>query len=100
VALQPDFWALAATIKLSVSFQFLELGQSAGLLRRVISSSQGLCVSALGDCDDGEDGGMNGFGRGNRSTRRKPTPTPCCPAQIPLARPGREPGPPRWEASD
>jgi hypothetical protein len=25
--------------------------------------------------DDGEVGGMNDFGRGNRSTRRKPTPT-------------------------
>jgi hypothetical protein len=33
---------------------------------------------------------------GNLSTRRKPAPTPLCP----LARPGREPGPPRWEASD
>jgi hypothetical protein len=36
-------------------------------------------VHAPGDCD-GEVGGMNGFGRGNRSTRRKP------------ALPGREPG--------
>jgi hypothetical protein len=42
----------------------------------------------------------NGFGRGNRSTQRKPAPTPFCPPQIPLARPGHEPGPPRWEASD
>jgi hypothetical protein len=50
--------------------------------------------------DDGELGGMNGFGRGNRSTRRKFAPTPLCPPRIPLARPGREPGPPRWEASD
>jgi hypothetical protein len=39
---------------------------------------------------------MNGFGRGNRSTRRKPAPTSLCPPQIPLAKPG----PPRWEASD
>jgi hypothetical protein len=38
-----QFWALAASMKLSVSFQFLDLGQSAGLLGRVISSSQGLC---------------------------------------------------------
>jgi hypothetical protein len=29
--------------------------------------------------DDGEVGGMNGFGRGNRSTQRKHTPTPLCP---------------------
>jgi hypothetical protein len=51
-------------------------------------------LTAQGDCDD-EVGGMNGFGRGNRSTRRKPAPTPLCPPQIPLARPGREPGSPR-----
>jgi hypothetical protein len=36
---------------------------------------------------------MNGFGRANRSTRRKPAPTPLCPQQIPLAKPLREPGP-------
>jgi hypothetical protein len=51
-----------------------------------------------GDCDDDDDdevGGMNGFGRGNRNTRKKPAPTPLCSPQIPLVRPGREPGPPR-----
>jgi hypothetical protein len=26
---------------------------------------------SLGDCDDGEVGGMNGFGRGNPNTLRK-----------------------------
>jgi hypothetical protein len=52
-------------------------------------------VPAPGDCEDGKFGGMNGFGRGNRSTRRKPDPTPLCPPQIPLARLGNEPGPPR-----
>jgi hypothetical protein len=58
-------------------------------------------LTAPGDFDDdGEVGEINGFGRGNRITRRKPAPTPLCPPQIPLARPGREPGPPRWEASD
>jgi hypothetical protein len=57
-------------------------------------------VPGPGDCEDGEVGGMNGFGRGNRSTRRKPAPTPHCPPRNPLARPGREPGPPRREASD
>jgi hypothetical protein len=49
-------------------------------------------LTAPGDCEDGENGGINGFGRENQSTRRKP--------QISLARPGREPGPPMWEASD
>jgi hypothetical protein len=39
-------------------------------------------VPATGDCEDGEFGGMNG--RGNRSTRRKPAPTPPCSPQIPL----------------
>jgi hypothetical protein len=34
--------ALAASMKLSVSLQFLDLGESVGCLGRVISSSQGL----------------------------------------------------------
>jgi hypothetical protein len=36
-------------------------------------------LTAPGDCDDGEVGAMDGFGRRNRSTRRKPAPTPICP---------------------
>jgi hypothetical protein len=54
--------------------------------------------SLIYDCDDDEEevGGTNGFGKGNRSSRRKPAPTPLCPPQIPLSRPG----PPRWGASD
>jgi hypothetical protein len=43
-------------------------------------------VSAPGDCNDGEFGGMNDFGRGSRSTRRKHAPTPLYSPQIPLAR--------------
>jgi hypothetical protein len=38
-----QFRALAASMKLSVSFRLLDLGQSAVLLGWVISSSQGLC---------------------------------------------------------
>jgi hypothetical protein len=57
-------------------------------------------VPVPGDCEDGEVGKLNVVGRGNRSTGRKPALTPFCPPQIPLARPWREPGPPRWEASD
>jgi hypothetical protein len=38
-----QFWALAASKKLSVSFRLLDLGQSTVLLGRVIRSSQGLC---------------------------------------------------------
>jgi hypothetical protein len=57
-------------------------------------------LTAPANFDDGEVGGMNGFGWENRSTRRKPAPTPLCPPQNPLARPVLGPGPPRWEASD
>jgi hypothetical protein len=41
-------------------------------------------LTAPGDCDDGEVGALNGFGRGNRSTRKKPAPMPLCSPQIPL----------------
>jgi hypothetical protein len=40
-------------------------------------------VSAPGDYDNGEVGGM--IGKGNRSTRRKPAPVPLCPPQTPHA---------------
>jgi hypothetical protein len=40
-------------------------------------------MSAPGDYDNGEIGGM--IGRGNRSIRRKPAPVPLCPPQIPHA---------------
>jgi hypothetical protein len=40
-------------------------------------------VSAPGDYDNGEIGGM--IGRGNRSTRRKPVPVPLNPPQTPHA---------------
>jgi hypothetical protein len=40
-------------------------------------------MSAPGDYDNGEIGGM--IGRGNRSTRRKPVPVPLCPSQTPHA---------------
>jgi hypothetical protein len=56
-------------------------------------------VPTPGDYDDGEIGGMM-IGKGNRSTRRKPAPVPLYPPQTPHALPGREPEPPRWEASD
>jgi hypothetical protein len=56
-------------------------------------------VPAPGDYDDGEIGERM-IGRGNRSTRRKPAPVSLCTPQTPHALPGREPRPPRWEASD
>jgi hypothetical protein len=53
-------------------------------------------LTAPVDCDDdGEVGGINDFGRGNRITRRKPGPTPLCPPQLsPGANPGRRGGKP------
>jgi hypothetical protein len=54
-------------------------------------------MSAPDDYDDGEIGGM--IGKGNRSTRRKPATVPLCPPQTHMP-PGRDSGPPRWEASD
>jgi hypothetical protein len=41
-------------------------------------------VPAPGDYDDGEICGMM-IGKGNRSTRRKPTPVPLCQPQTPRA---------------
>jgi hypothetical protein len=63
------------------------------------SATEWPTVLAPGDCDDGKFVEMK-IGRENRSTRRKPAPAPLFPPQAPLARPGLEPGPPRWEASD
>jgi hypothetical protein len=90
--------------RLHETFRFISVTRSRTVGRTPWAGDQLVArplLPAPGDCDDdGEVGGMNGFGRRNRSTRRKPAPTPFCPPQIPLAIPGREPGPPRWEASD
>jgi hypothetical protein len=56
-------------------------------------------VPTPGDFEDGKYGDMM-IGRGDRSTRRKPSSVPLCPPHILHAVPGREPGPPRWESSD
>jgi apolipoprotein N-acyltransferase len=64
LALQPNFWAIAASMKLSVLFWLLDLGHGwtpwtgDQLVARPL-------LPAPGDCDDGEVGGMNGFDRGN-----------------------------------
>jgi hypothetical protein len=47
------------------------------------AATQWPIVSAPGDYDNGEIGGM--IGRGNRSTWRKPAPVPLCPPQTPHA---------------
>jgi hypothetical protein len=91
--------------RLHETFRFISVIRSRAVSRTHWTGDQLIArplLAAPGDYDDddGEARGMKGFGRGNRSTRRKPAPTPLRPAQIPLARPGREPRPPRWEASD
>jgi hypothetical protein len=86
VALQPNFWALAASMKL---FRFISVTRSRTVGRTPWTGDQLVArplLTAPGDCEDGEVGEMNGFGRGNRSTRRKPAPMPLCPPQILLAR--------------
>jgi hypothetical protein len=55
-------------------------------------------VPAPGVYEDGEFGGMM-IVKENRSTRRKPAPVLLYPPQIPRDLIGREPKPPRWEAS-
>jgi hypothetical protein len=54
-------------------------------------------VLAQGDCENGEFGGIKIIRR-NRSTRRKPAQRHFVHHKSHLTRPGREPGPPRWEA--
>jgi hypothetical protein len=53
-------------------------------------------VPAPGDYDDGEIGGMM-IDRGNRE---KKCPSAALSTTNPTCLPGREPGPPRWEASN
>jgi hypothetical protein len=55
-------------------------------------------MSAPGDYDDGETGGM--IGRGNQSNRKKPATVPLYQPQTPHAARMRTRGLPRWEASD
>jgi hypothetical protein len=54
----------------------------------------------IGDGDCVEIGRIK-IGKGNRSTRRKPTPAPLLSiTKSHMTRPGFEPRQPRWEASD
>jgi hypothetical protein len=90
--------------RLHETFHFISISRSRTVGRTAWTGDQlvaRLLLNAPSECDDDRGvGGMNGFGRGNRSTRRKPAPTPLCPLEIPLARSGCEPGPPLWDASD
>jgi hypothetical protein len=55
-------------------------------------------VPASGDYDNGEIARMTG--RKTEVHGENLPPVPLCPPQTPYALPGREPGPPRWDASD
>jgi hypothetical protein len=84
--------------RLNETFRLISVARSSTVGRTPLTSDELVArplLTAPGGCDDREIGGMN-----DQSTRRKPAPTPLCPPQTPLARPGREPGPPRLEASD
>jgi hypothetical protein len=73
--------------RLHETFRFISVTRSRIVSRTPWTGDQLVArtlPTAPGDCVDGEVGGMNGFGRENRSTRRKPTPKPLCPQQIPL----------------
>jgi hypothetical protein len=86
--------------RLHETFRFISFTRSRTVGRTPWTGDQLVArplLPAPGDCGDGELGGMNGFGRGNGSTRSKPAPTSLCSQEIPLARPGHEPGPPRWK---
>jgi hypothetical protein len=67
-----------SNIIFSVFFKFAWWGVESILGPPGTSATEWPIVPAPGDCDDGEFGGMK-IGRGNRSTRRKPTPAPLNP---------------------
>jgi hypothetical protein len=98
-------WAISALLCSSQSVRFLPsffvigiVGSGVQLGPLGTAATNRPIVPDPGDYDAGEIGGM--IGRGNRSTRRKPAPVPLCSPRTPHSLPGREPGPPRWEASD
>jgi hypothetical protein len=67
----------------SIFFKFAQWGVESKLGPLGTSATEWPILSAPVDYDNGKFVGMQ-IGRGNRSTRRKPTPAPLCPPQIPL----------------
>jgi hypothetical protein len=85
---------------MSMSFLLVRMvGDGVQLGKLDTSATDWPIVPAPGDYENGELGEMM-TGKGNRNTLRKPTPVPLRPPQLPHDLTGREPGPPRWEASD
>jgi hypothetical protein len=90
------------TILICIVLIFLiRLGEGVGVQLGPLgtSASNWPIVLVPGDYMDGEFYETM-IGRGNRNTGRKSALVPLCPPQIPHDLTGREPGPPRWEASD
>jgi hypothetical protein len=72
-----------ATNRLSYGAAFFSPISSPLTTRRVtVEAFDPASTRVIDEGDCGAIGGMK-FGRGNRSTRRKPTPAPFCPPQIP-----------------
>jgi hypothetical protein len=65
------------------NFKFAWGGRGRIKVHSTLWPLNGQIVSAPGDYDNGELGGM--IGRGNRSTRSIPAPVPLCPPQTPHA---------------
>jgi hypothetical protein len=82
-------------------FFLIRIGGRGGVQMRPLgtSATEWSIVPAPGDSDDGEFGGMK-IGRENRSNRRKLPQRHFVHHKFHLTRPGLEPGPPQWEASD
>jgi hypothetical protein len=82
-----------------MSFSFRLVGGGVQLGPLGTAATDWPIVPATGDYDDGEFGGMK-IVRRNQRTRRKPAQPHFVHHKSHLIRPGIEPGPPRWEASD
>jgi hypothetical protein len=90
--------------RLHEAFRFISVSRSRTVGRIPWTGDQLVArplLTAPGECgDDGEVCGMNGFWQGKPRYSEKTCPDANCPPQIPLARTGREPRPPRWETGD
>jgi hypothetical protein len=81
----PTSWSFQWSLDITYYYLFIIIISGVGLSPLGTAATSGLLCKPQkideGDC--GAIGGMK-IGRGNRSTRRKPTPAPLCPQQIPL----------------
>jgi hypothetical protein len=81
--------------RLHETFRFISVTRSRTVGRTPRTGDQLVArplLTAPGECDDDEVGGMNGCGRGKWSSRRKPAPTPLVHHKSHLRDPGTNPG--------